>query len=68
MTLGFEMDTYVLVGDPGKKDGMRGELWENQYEQHLREGSALTTWSMKAQNTPAGTQVVVVRTGAVKRA
>ena len=61
-----EMDTYGLLGDPDKKDGMCRKVWETNYEKHLRKGSARTTWLMRRENIPAKTQVVVIRTGAVR--
>jgi hypothetical protein len=60
------MDTYVLVGDPGKKDGMNDTLWNQQCEQVARDGAALTSWFMKAKNAPPGSQIVVIRTGQVR--
>jgi HNH endonuclease len=60
------MDTYVLVGDPGKKDGMNKALWNQQCAEVAQGGSALTSWFMTTKNAPPGSQIVVIRTGQVR--
>jgi hypothetical protein len=60
------MDTYVLVGNPSGPDGMDSDLWERNCEHASSGDGPVTSWSMSTKATPAGAQIVIIRTGSVR--